>query len=235
MKNPNTVTHSNLPSTAAIADLVVNLSSQLPTYQSLDIPSTFDPVKYALERVHQMYAERWEQSCPELFKETDFNHPSLAPYRVQIERVVGWLPNQAWGLFLSGPTGRGKTRAFWALLKRLLNDEHVDVKILSATEFYSRLQEQIYYGRDEALSWIDALAKHPVLAVEDWGQEAVLTGKKDWSEAYFLRLIDKRMGDKKPMLITSNLDAEQIVIRQGAFRADPLIRRLTESCEIVKF
>jgi len=53
----------------------------------------------------------------------------------------------------------------------------------------------------------------------------------------FFRMLDLRLGARpaRPLIITTNLTAAQIAAGQAGVRADPLLRRLLDLCEVVKF
>jgi DNA replication protein DnaC len=185
-------------------------------------------------RRHKL-AHRWKECCPRLYKHSDWNHPKLARYTQQIEQVRHWKVGPR-GLLITGPSGRGKTRSMWDLLRRLLCRESVDVRIWNSQDFFQTMQEQINYGRDESRSWVDAMARIPVLAIDDWGQEAVTNARSEWAQATFFRLLELRMGEGRPLIVTTNLTARQIAGNdQGGLRSDPLLRRLLEACEVVRF
>lgn len=179
--------------------------------------------------------------CPPALhpKATDWNHASLAPSQAQIERVKGWTSEKEGGkgLLLAGPTGRGKSRAFYALAERLMvGPPRHDVAIWHAHDFFLTLQSQVHYGNDDAAAFVKAVASRKMLFIDDLGQEAIARSKSDWAEGWLFRLLDMRVGMKLPLFVTTNLTGEQITGRQkNEVRADPLLRRLLDLCEPVKF
>ena len=180
-------------------------------------------------------AMRWKHECPTLYKHSDWNHPKLAAYAEQIAQVRNWQAGPT-GLLITGPSGRGKTRAMWDLVRRLLCREARDVRIWRSTEFFKIMQEQVSYGRDESRLWVRAMASVPIIALDDWGQEAVTSARSEWAQATFFDLLDQRMGERRPMIVTTNLTARQIAGNdQSGLRSDPLLRRLLDSCTVVRF
>jgi DNA replication protein DnaC len=115
--------------------------------------------------------------------------------------------------------------------------ERADVEVWTAARFFGSLQEEVRFGRDESVRWIRRRAEAPVLALDDLGQEALLQARVDWAQAAFFELVDYRLHHCRPMLITTNLSARAIAAGSAAHdvRSDPLLRRLIEACEIVKF
>jgi DNA replication protein DnaC len=167
---------------------------------------------------------------------TDWSRPYLDPNREQIARVLGWKAGRR-GLLVSGPTGRGKTRAVFELFRRLACDEGRDVRYWFAGDWFAQLAEQNKYGRDDARGWIDAVARRPIVILDDLGQEAVANAKSDWAQAWFFRFLDIRISSGLPLIVTTNLKSEEIATRADStgIRADPLVRRLLDAAEVVRF
>lgn len=168
--------------------------------------------------------------------ETDWTRPCFDLNREQIERVRNWTASSK-GLLVSGPTGKGKTRSVFELFRRLACEEGRDVRFYHASDWFGKLHEQHSYGRDDARGWVEAVAHRPIVILDDLGQEAVSTAKADWAQAWFFRFLDMRISIGLPLIITTNLSAQQIATRSDTrgIRADPLIRRLLEMTDVVKF
>lgn len=181
-------------------------------------------------------ARYWHAQCPRLYRHSHWNHPRLLPYARQINQVLEWQASDQ-GMLITGPTGRGKSRALWALLRRLLAHEGREVRVWRSSDFFRLMQEQINYGRDESRAWIKAVARIPIVALDDWGQEAVTTAKADWCQATFFDLLDQRLGEGRPLIVTTNLTAQQIADTDAkGLRANPLLRRVLDTCTtIVRF
>ncbi len=180
---------------------------------------------------------RFQQDCEKGYPESDWTHPGLEPYRACIERVLAWQYGPR-GILASGPTGRGKTRAIFGLYRRLACEEGRTVRYFFAGDWFSRLQEEVRYGRDDARQWVERIAEVPIVILDDLGQEAVTTARTDWAEAWFFRFLDIRIAKRLPLIVTTNLSAVEIA--QGfssgkGIRSTPLIRRLLELCDVVKF
>ena len=177
---------------------------------------------------------RWEFDCPPMLQTNDWQHPCLAPYAEMIQRVMNYRLGPK-GLIASGPTQRGKSRAMWQLMRRLGVDEAHEVRHWTAAGWFSKLQEQIHYGRDDAEGWLKAVAQRPIVFIDDLGQEALLLNREGWATGLFLRFLDVRVGAGLPLFITTNLTAQEMAGRAGSVRGDPLVRRLLDICEPVKF
>ncbi len=189
------------------------------------------------ERHRQAAEERYNRACPERYKDTDWDYPALAPYRVQIDRVRNWQFGPK-GMIASGPTGRGKSRAVFDLYRRLACDEGRDVKYYYAGDWFNELQQQVNYGRDEARGWVEASAARPVIILDDLGKQALLTNKEEWAADWFFRFLDLRVGSGLPLIITTNLSAPALAQDMGSRdgdTGDPLMRRVLAVCEPVRF
>ncbi len=177
--------------------------------------------------------EAFVANAPE-FAETDWSRPMFEPNRTSLERLIDWRYS-AKGILASGPTGRGKTRAIVALFRRLACDEGRDVRYYFAGDWFAALQAQLNYGRDEARSWVESCARRPLVIIDDLGQEAMQTSRTDWAQAWLFRFLDLRIGHGLPLIVSTNLSSREMAARANDVRGDPLVRRLTDLCEIVKF
>lgn len=176
---------------------------------------------------------RWNTACPELLKVTDWSDARIAKFAAQHAKILGWV-FQRTGLIASGPSGAGKTRSMWALMKRLAADG-LEIRYFTAAEFFAQLQANIRYGHDDAHGWICAVARAPIVFIDDLGQESVQAIRQEWCSGWFFQFLDKRLGNQLPLFITTNLSADEMAGATTALRANPLIRRLLELCEPVKF
>jgi hypothetical protein len=215
--------------------LLAELAAQTPQGPKLspeDYEAASRQLLAASRRVDALRS--WEHACPPLLQTSDWHHPCLAPYADQIQRVLGYTLG-AKGLIASGPTQRGKSRSMWQLMRRLGVDEARDVRYWTAAGWFSKLQEQIHYGRDDAQGWLDAVARRPIVFIDDLGQEALLLNREEWATGWFFRFLDIRVGAGLPLFVTTNLTAQEMSGRAGSVRGDPLVRRLLDICEPVKF
>jgi len=87
--------------------------------------------------------EYYRTHVPKEFASFNIGHSSLAPNRAVIERVLAWRRTGGAGkrgMLLTGPTGLGKTRTCWELM-RLLADAGEEVRHYHSMDWFSELQE----------------------------------------------------------------------------------------------
>lgn len=178
---------------------------------------------------------RYEADSQKGYPESDWDHAMLRPYRHAIDQVRDWQYGPM-GVIASGKTGRGKTRAIFDLYRRLACEEGRSVRYWFAGDWFSELQSNVKYGRDDARGWIEAVAKHPIVILDDLGQEAVTTARSDWAAGWFFRFLDIRIAARLPLIVSTNLTAQEIAGSHAKnIRSEPMIRRLLELGAVVKF
>lgn len=219
----------------------IDIGIDLPSPGDAHEPADWDAKssQYVADARRESACLRWEALATEMPKmvETDWNRPVFERNADAISAVRNWSHNSK-GLLLTGPTGRGKTRAILDLLRRLAVDEGHDFRYWHASTWFSELQKQNRFGRDEAHSWVSATAIHGTVVIDDLGQEAIGTVKgEDWAQSWLFRFLDVRLAHGLPLIVTTNLSASSIAgtAQRAEIRADPLIRRLLDLCEVIKF
>ena len=184
-------------------------------------------------RIRQGLIQKYHLMFGPTMRETDWGRVSPANLSA-VKQVREWKRGSK-GLLLTGPTGRMKTRAMVALIGRLMTEDGIDVVAYKAVDWFAKLQGRINYGKDEALGWVEAVAKRPIVYIDDLGQQAVLSTREEWSQGWWFDFCDRRIELGLPLLVTTNLTAKEIAQSQTEVRGDPLLRRLIELCEPVKF
>lgn len=213
-------------------------------FAKLELPPPGEPVDldarrqaYLADALRRTAIAHYERDCLKGYPESDWSHPGLAESKAAIERVLAWEYGPK-GMLLSGPTGRGKTRSLFGLYRKLACEQGRSVRYWFAGDWFSELQGYVRYGRDDARQWVEACASHPLVILDDLGQEAVTTARSDWAEAWFFRFLDIRISKSLPLLCSTNIGAEGIAAAFSSskgIRANPLIRRLLDLADPVKF
>jgi DNA replication protein DnaC len=225
----------NCPVTPSQADAVMaDLTDRRVQVQPVDWESV--GAAYLAQAKRESSRARYEATVREYpeMADTDWSRPQFDKNRPQIDRIRQWQPGKR-GILAAGPSGRGKSRSIFDLYRRLSVDDGLDVRYWSAARWFSTLQEQVSYGRDTARGWIEVCADRPILILEDLGQEAVQASRQDWAQAWFFHFLDLRIGKGLPLIITTNLTATQMADQSNSVRSDPLLRRLGDLTEVIKF
>jgi DNA replication protein DnaC len=181
---------------------------------------------------------RFEADIGSEYRETDWEHPSLCAYLEASRKVMAWTYGRR-GQLITGPSGRGKTRAVVALYKRLALEEAREVRYFNAADWFAMLGEEVRYGRDEARHFINRHARYPVFIMDDMGQQARPSKTRDeHAQAWFFRFLDIRRSEGLPLIMTTNLGAREIAASDepnARLRTDPLMVRLFDLCEVVSY
>lgn len=185
--------------------------------------------KRATERA--LARKEWEEAVPPALQTTDFNDPRLRPYRTQIERIRGWKHGKR-GIYAIGRSGRGKSRSIYDRAFRLAVDENVPVRFLLQTDVTRDINRD---GVKPFLEKIDRLKRAPVIVWDDFGKFAAIGSREDVLLSEIEALIDFRHSYGLPLLISSNATDKDIIEKFGRLRGEPILRRITEGCEVVSF
>lgn len=205
-----------------IADL-----TRPPTIQEVEREKQLEAAQ--IEQRRLVGENRWRIECPTELQETNWADPRLRPYAKQLTQVRRWKVGKR-GLYISGRSGRGKSRSFWDLMRRLMVDDYL-VKVVSQTEVTRLLNRDPKTFLEE----IEALHGVGILAWDDWGKFSVIEARRETLLAELEALIDARASNGRPMIFTSNCTKEDVLAQFGRLRGEPVLRRLTESCDGIEF
>jgi hypothetical protein len=174
----------------------------------------------------------WERLCPELYQRTDIvrleDELRQRGYDARWPQdVLGWQYGFQ-GLVLSGPTGIGKSRLMWTLLRRLLDQEHRTAVFLNAVRFRTGLQAAARDGATE--EFVHRLVRADVLYWDDLGQTH-LTGA---ASEMLLHLVEERTCVRMPILATTQYSGEGMDAQfERKEMGQAIRRRLNEFCKVV--
>lgn len=176
--------------------------------------------------VQRRLYEKFKKLCPPAYHDTDPDHPDM-PCPQKLEKIVGWQFGPR-GLIVHGVTRRGKTRAVWLLIRRLILEGRT-VQALTASEFSN--QVAVLMGSDMSSwdDWMQELESADVVFIDDLGK-AKMTER---GEAELFNLIDHRTSHLKPMLFTTNFIGSVLAGKISADRSEPIIERIREFCQSI--
>lgn len=173
-------------------------------------------------------AARFRNLCPPLYQQTD---PARLPPD-KLAAVTAWKYGPK-GLLLVGPTGTGKTRCAWQLLRRLIHEGR------TVTAFdglgWGVAVSAAFGDPGTTADWLDRVCKADVLFIDDLFKVKMTEAQEQAAYGVF----ERRTNHLLPILCTLNSTGRMILDRmtdQGrADRGEPLIRRMGEFCEVVTF
>ena len=233
-------------SPSAVEEFAREWGVDLAAIRSAEPTDPDERARRAAERSARAIAEaraadrlaRYENDIGAEYRETDWNQPKVAAFLHVSKRVMDWQPGPR-GLLLTGPSGRGKTRAVSALYRRLAVEEGHEVRYFNAADWFAMLGEQIRYGTDEARYFVNRHARYPIFILDDMGQQArVSKGREEHAQAWFFRFLDIRRAEGRPLIMTTNMTARAIAASDDPttkLRSDPLLVRLFDLCEIISY
>jgi len=146
------------------------------------------------------------------------------------------------GLYLWGKSGRGKTWAEYAIIKRLiflnshndwsdLNGWYKGIKIISMAKIYEDLTEGQFNKCFKASEYKDEICNTGLLMIDDIGMEKMSSFRQEILEY----IIDTRCKNERLTFFTSNYNLDQIVYRVGEeIAGGRIISRIAKMCEIIE-
>jgi DNA replication protein DnaC len=173
------------------------------------------------------------RNCPKDKRRFNASHPAIASNQGLARKIISWQ-YQDRGLLVSGSSGRGKTTAMFHLMLQLAKQGR-EIRYFSAFDFFGELQKQVHYGRDDAGEWVRAIARAPIVFIDDLGQESIHASRQEWAQGWFFRFLDLRSGNRLPLFVTTNLSAQEMAGGVSEVKAHPLLRRILLVCEPIKF
>jgi chromosomal replication initiation ATPase DnaA len=120
-------------------------------------------------------------------------------------RVLSWLKQPTDGLFITGPTGTGKTYLAAAIVRRVITAGR-SIKFLRAAELYTRIRMTFKDPEASEELVLGEYVEVPLLVLDDLGSGNFT----DFERRCTLELFDQRLNEKRPTIVTSNWSIQQI-------------------------
>ena len=168
---------------------------------------------------------------PRKFQGVSFDRPPVSteiePMVVRVVRT--WVEDMeanlkaGRGLWLMGDTGTGKTTLAMLVSKAALEDSR-SVAIYSLPKLLARIRRTYDSepGGDSYLSFFERLTSVDLLHIDDLGAEK----RSDWVLEQLYALVNERYEAQRSMLVTTNLDPQQLEEQIGP----RTVSRLVEIC-----
>jgi len=163
---------------------------------------------------------RWNTFCPELYRQTDMKR---LPYPTAATKAIDWLYREGAppGLLLHGPTGSGKTRTAFIVLRKLY-DEGKAVRVYMAGEFGPAVGQAFRDGH--GAKWLEAISTCPILLIDDLGKSKLT----ERAATTLFTTIENRHARNKATIITTQYLGGMLADRFGASTGAAILRRLRE-------
>jgi DNA replication protein DnaC len=173
--------------------------------------------------VSSMIPKRFRDVSFELAENDGIAPAVLNAVREFTERIEERLESGK-GLWLMGDVGTGKT-TLAMLVSKAAAEAGRTVAIYSLPRLLARIRRTYDggAGEDSYLEFFDRLTSVDLLHVDDLGAEK----RSDWVLEQLYAIVDERYQSQRSMVVTSNLDYEQLKDQIGP----RVVSRLTEMCE----
>jgi DNA replication protein DnaC len=167
---------------------------------------------------------------PPRYRGVSFDRPPVTEIEPMVVRVVrSWVEDleanldAGRGLWLMGDTGTGKTTLAMLVSKAALQDSR-SVAIYSLPKLLARIRRTYDSepGGDSYLSFFERLTSVDLLHIDDLGAEK----RSDWVLEQLYALVNERYESQRSMLVTTNLDQQQLEEQIGP----RTVSRLVEIC-----
>lgn len=128
------------------------------------------------------------------------------------------------GLYLfSEVKGSGKTRLAVSILNALIKKYDIRGLYISSTDLLHEIKKTFDDSNHSAYEIIQQFTEAQLLVIDDFRVEKTT----DWSEEMFTKILDDRMNYKRPTIITSNIEVNQLSKKYRAGRIESRIEKMT--------
>ena len=163
---------------------------------------------------------RWRTICPQLYRQTDIQR---LPYPTKATQAVAWLyaADAPPGLLLHGPTGSGKTRAAFLVLRRLY-DEGKPIRVYMAGEFGPAVGQAFRDGN--GAQWLEGINSCSILLIDDLGKSKLT----ERAATTLFSVIEARHARRKATIIITQYLGGMLADRFDPNTGAAILRRLRE-------
>lgn len=198
-------------------------SANLKCAQCSELQESLDAKAYEQAKADAL--ERKLELIPAAFLKTD---REKLPQPEKLDAALRWKFGDK-GLLLFGPSGSGKSRVAWEVIKREV-EKGRNFQFVTAFSL-AQYPSLIMAGDGIAMEFAGRLAKADLLFLDD-----VFKAKPtERVEELLFAVIDERGMWGRPCIITLNDTGDTLSSRLSTDRGPALIRRLREYCEPIPF
>lgn len=156
-------------------------------------------------------------------------------YTIAINYCNEWtrMKKENVGMTLMGPVGIGKSYLSFCIANRLIR-KNVPTIAISSINIINKIYESYgKFGQEGEVAIINKLRNADLLVLDDLGAEHSSKNGKEKQIIY--SIIDSRIRTKKPMIITTNLNKEQLRDKLiGVDGVDRTFDRLLAACPVIE-
>lgn len=135
-----------------------------------------------------------------------YQHARLSDFNRRItDAVAEWLKNPTDGLFAGGPAGTGKTHLCAGIL-RARYESWQNARFVRAAELYMEVRNCYKSDDVNEQALLARFTDSPLLILDDLGAGSL----SDHERRIALEILDRRLNDVRPTVVTSNWTIEEI-------------------------
>ncbi len=188
------------------------------------------PCECRAQRIGRARTRGVSSVIPPRYRGVSFERPPVTQIDAMVVRIVrSWVEeleanlSAGRGLWLMGDTGTGKTTLAMLVSRMALEAGH-SVAIYSLPKLLARIRRTYDSepGGDSYLSFFERLTSVDLLHIDDLGAEK----RSDWVLEQLYALVNERYEAERSMLVTTNLDQEELERQIGP----RTVSRLVEIC-----
>lgn len=134
-------------------------------------------------------------------------------YEIAKEYAEGFGKDTTTGLMLYGKAGSGKTHLACAITRSIIEQKQIQARFTRIVDLLAEIRktfdENEQYRTENESDLIHRYTSVPLLVIDDLGAEKTT----DWVRQILYQIIDERWIEQKPIIVTSNLNLEELEAR----------------------